>query len=207
MNLTFSDVTSAGATSLTIASGRPALPSGFQLGNPPVHYDISPIAIFGGAVTVCINTAGISFSGPQNLLVIRFNGTTWTDITTWVNGSIVCGTTTSFSPFAVANLVQSPAQMVTALITTLSSLRLTSGEINSLTDKLDNALASIQVGLNKQAINQLNAFLNSVQSSLKIGRMSVSAAATLTGAANAIIAVLWFSQPQQRQIIRRLPVG
>jgi probable HAF family extracellular repeat protein len=70
------------------------------------------------------------------------------------------------------------------------SLGLTMGQINSLTDKLNNALASIQAGLNKQAINQLNAFVNSVQVFLKNGNISASAAATLIAAANAIIAVL-----------------
>jgi hypothetical protein len=55
---------------------------------------------------------------------------------------------------------------------------------------LNNALASIQAGLNKQAINQLNAIISSVQSSLKTGKMSLATANTLIGAANAIIAVL-----------------
>ena len=40
------------------------------------------------------------------------------------------------------------------------------------------------------AINQLTAFINSVQSSLKTGKMSANAAATLIAAANGIIAVL-----------------
>ena len=77
---------------------------------------------------------------------------------------------------------------VTILTNLLSdpSLGLTIGQIN----KLNNALASIQAGLSKQAINQLNAFISSVQSSLKNGKISASAAATLTAAANAIIAVL-----------------
>jgi hypothetical protein len=94
--------------------------------------------------------------------------------------------------FPHASQQQTPAQMVSSLITLLSSpsLGLTSGEISSLTDKLNNVLASIQAGLNKQAINQLNAFLSSVQSSLKTGKISASTAATLTAAANAIIAVL-----------------
>ena len=69
-------------------------------------------------------------------------------------------------------------------------LGLTSGQVSSLTDKLNNALASIQAGLNKQAINQLNAFINSVQSSLKTGKMSAQTATTLLDAANAIIATL-----------------
>jgi hypothetical protein len=55
---------------------------------------------------------------------------------------------------------------------------------------LNNAQASIQAGLNKQAINQLNAFINSVQSSLKTGKISAQTGKTLIDAANAIIALL-----------------
>jgi FIMAH domain len=87
-----------------------------------------------------------------------------------------------------------PAQAVTNLINLISNqnsgLGLTSGQINSLTDKLNNALASIQAGLNTQAINQLNAFISSVQSSLKTGKISAQTANTLIAAANAIIATL-----------------
>jgi len=69
-------------------------------------------------------------------------------------------------------------------------LNLTSGQVSNLTDKLNNAQASIQAGLNKQAINQLNAFINSVQSSLKTGKISTQTGKTLIDAANAIIALL-----------------
>ena len=55
------------------------------------------------------------------------------------------------------------------------------------TDKLNNALASIQAGLNKQAINQLNAFISSVQSSFKTGKMGAATAITLTAAAIAVL--------------------
>lgn len=69
-------------------------------------------------------------------------------------------------------------------------MNLTSGQVSNLTDKLNNAQASIQAGLNKQAINQLNAFINSVQSSLKTGKISAQTGKTLIDAANAIIALL-----------------
>ncbi len=86
----------------------------------------------------------------------------------------------------------SPASLVSSLINVVSDplLGLTSGQVSSLTDKLNKALASIQAGQNKQAINQLQAFINAVQSSLKTGRISAQTAATLTAAANAIIALL-----------------
>jgi hypothetical protein len=70
------------------------------------------------------------------------------------------------------------------------STGLTAGQISSLTDKLNNALASIDAGLNKQAVNQLLAFINAVQSSVKNAKMSASTAQSLIDAANAIIAVL-----------------
>jgi len=70
------------------------------------------------------------------------------------------------------------------------SLHLTNGQASSLTDKLNNALASIQAGQNKQAINQLQAFINSVQASVKTGKMSAQTGQTLLDAANAIIATL-----------------
>ena len=73
---------------------------------------------------------------------------------------------------------------VSNFITRLSdpTLALTSGQISSLTDKLLNALASIEVGANKQATNQLNAFINSVQAWLKTGNISASTANTLIAA-------------------------
>jgi hypothetical protein len=64
------------------------------------------------------------------------------------------------------------------------------GETNSLTDKLINALSSIQAGQNKQAINQLNSFLSAVQNYLKTGKISAPTASSLTSAANAIVAAL-----------------
>jgi hypothetical protein len=94
----------------------------------------------------------------------------------------------------LAPVVASPADAVTNLINLIanpfSGLVLTQGQTASLTDKLNNALASIQAGLNKQAINQLQSFVNSVQTALKSGKMDAQTAATLTTAANAIIGVL-----------------
>ncbi|MFL6661887.1 MAG: FIMAH domain-containing protein, partial [Rhizobacter sp.] len=86
-----------------------------------------------------------------------------------------------------------PSDVATSvLLTSLSdpSFALTSGQVNSMSDKLTNALASIAAGQNKQAINQLNAFINAVQAQWKTGKLSSSTAAALTNAANAIIATL-----------------
>jgi hypothetical protein len=85
-----------------------------------------------------------------------------------------------------------PTSSVNNLIGMISNpiLGLTSGQISSLTDKLDNVLASVQAGQSKQAGNQLKAFISSVQSSVKTQKISAQTGTTLIGAANAIIAVL-----------------
>jgi N-acetylneuraminic acid mutarotase len=99
--------------------------------------------------------------------------------------------------------ITTPQQSVTALITLLSSpsLGLVKAQINSLTDKLTNVLVSIQQGLYKQAINQLNAFVNSVQSSLKTGKISASTATALISAANAIISALGSGGPAPQKVL------
>lgn len=85
-----------------------------------------------------------------------------------------------------------PEDLTSNLVIVVSDplLGLTAGQINSLTDKLNNALASIQAGLNKQAVNQLNSFIKSVQSYVKTGKMSAQSGTTLINAADAIIALL-----------------
>ena len=86
-----------------------------------------------------------------------------------------------------------PSDVATGnLLVSLSdpALALTSGQINSVSDKLTNAIQSIQTGQNKQAINQLTAFISAVQTQWKIGKVSSATAATLIDAANAIIATL-----------------
>jgi probable HAF family extracellular repeat protein len=102
--------------------------------------------------------------------------------------------TASDPPFGCTHSVRldPPGEASSALITQLSSpsLGLTSGQISSLTDKLNNAILSIQRGLNGQAIKQLNAFTNSVQSSVKTGKITTEAGATLISEAQAIIATL-----------------
>lgn len=86
----------------------------------------------------------------------------------------------------------SPAAAVANLrdLVASPSLGLTVGQINNLTDKLNNVLASIAAGENKQAVNQLKAFINSVDAAQKTFKLSAQAAAVLIAAANAVIAML-----------------
>lgn len=107
---------------------------------------------------------------------------------------LACGRLTATEPPFCNHYVRldPPGPALSVLINQLSSpaLGLSSGQIASLTDKLTNVQLSIQQGLNKQAINQLNAFVNAVQVQLKNGNITQATANTLISAANAIIATL-----------------
>jgi hypothetical protein len=85
-----------------------------------------------------------------------------------------------------------PAAAVTALITLINTteLGLTVGQVQNLTETLNNVLASVEAGQNKTAIRQLKAFIRSAESARRKGTMLPETAATLIAAANAIIALL-----------------
>jgi hypothetical protein len=85
-----------------------------------------------------------------------------------------------------------PSEAVTAMISEVADplLGLSAGQVSSLTDKLSNARASIDAGLNKQALNQLKAFTNSVETAVKNGKMDPATGTLLTGDASKIIAAL-----------------
>ena len=101
VTLTFANLTQPGVTSLTTSPSGPSAPSGFQLGNPGVYYNISTTATYTGSVMICINYTGITFTQPPQLF--HYQSGAWVNVTTSVNSTtmIVCGTTTSFSPFAL----------------------------------------------------------------------------------------------------------
>ena len=102
--LTFSSVLVAGDTTVTVTdpAGGPAPPTGFTLGDPPVYYDISTTASFAGQATICFNYGSINFGGGTPRL-FHYQGGAWVDITTSLDTgtSTICGSTSSFSPFAI----------------------------------------------------------------------------------------------------------
>lgn len=67
---------------------------------------------------------------------------------------------------------------------------LSGGQVNALTDKLSNAATSIRMGLNKQATNQLNAAISSIQVAVSGGKMPAATGTALTAAINAVLATL-----------------
>jgi ELWxxDGT repeat protein len=109
VELAFNNVITAGSTSLTTSLSPPTQagdPVGFQLGFPEVYYNLSSTATFTGPVTVCINY-GNQFSDESNLNLLHYEGGSWRDTTISLDpvNNVICGSVTSFSPFAVARPV------------------------------------------------------------------------------------------------------
>jgi hypothetical protein len=114
VSLTFSGgVTAPGTTAVTQTHAGPAPPAQFTVGDPPLYYDISTTATFTAPVTVCVSYKGTSF--PEGIpRLVHYSSSSsctnpaapapcWDDITTSVDtpGQRICGSTDSFSPFAV----------------------------------------------------------------------------------------------------------
>ena len=119
--ITFSDVTAPGVTSMDVGPTGPT-PSGFLIGDNPTYYEVSTTATFGGPATVCLSYDPSSFGDPARVRLYHFDQAqgNWVDITTStksnsVTGSVICGQTSSFSPFAIGQTLQTPpaAQSIT----------------------------------------------------------------------------------------------
>ena len=112
--LTFDNVTVPGETSLETTTEGPPPPDGFQLGDPPISFDLSTTAEFAGAIDVCFSYAGIFFENEANLKMFHFENDVWTDVTSSLDTGIdlICGSVTTLSPFG---LFQNPAPALAAI--------------------------------------------------------------------------------------------
>lgn len=100
VTITFASVTAGGTTTLSTSSTPPSSEqTGFSFlsSTSPVYYYLEVHATFTGSATVC-------FPGTTGDHVYHYDGTQWVDITDASQQApgMVCATTTSFSPFAVA---------------------------------------------------------------------------------------------------------
>ncbi|HEY6244006.1 MAG TPA: FG-GAP-like repeat-containing protein [Pyrinomonadaceae bacterium] len=124
ITVTFSQVTAAGNTMVASASSNsgPALPGRFKLGNPPTYYEITSTADFIAPVTVCVQYPDSAYQHNEaSLKLMHFNGIAWGNITQSIDlqTNIVCGVTSSLSPFVVAEEdVAPPSFTVPSNITT-----------------------------------------------------------------------------------------
>ncbi len=108
--ITFSDVTSAGNTTVTSSnSSAITVPPNFEIaanGQAPVFYDVSTTASFDGSVTVCFSypVSTLSSDALQSLTLLHQQGAAFVAIPTTPDAvkNLVCGQVTSFSQFVIA---------------------------------------------------------------------------------------------------------
>lgn len=105
--LTFGNVTAGGQTTVvssnTAPNAVPPIQSNFRIGSPALFFDISTTAQFSGAVSMCIDFSATSFENGTQPALLHFENGAWTDVTTSVDlaNKKICGSVTSFSPFAI----------------------------------------------------------------------------------------------------------
>lgn len=111
VTVTFSNVTQAGQTSLTIGSTGPAGTGLFE--TPSTYFNLSTTAVF-AAATVCINYSTLGITNLSTIQIEHFDETLnqWVQVGTSLdtpNSTICAQGLTSFSPFAVVeNIVANP---------------------------------------------------------------------------------------------------
>jgi probable HAF family extracellular repeat protein len=101
VTITFNNVSAAGTTTLVTSASGPAPPNGFQVGTPPVYYELATTASFNSA-SVCINLQGVTFASGASLRLFHQENGNWVDRTVSFNSAtrVICAQVTSFSPFA-----------------------------------------------------------------------------------------------------------
>jgi hypothetical protein len=216
---TLSDVVSATLTFDTPLPANMALGSvtalpGFQLILNDGHQTIStPISAGQGLIaTVATDASGnivewrliINTGGALNggVSTQRFtNMTTGTLVQSDIGTLACCDPTVSgdfgrrsglAGAWTISGEPSEPDELVENLIDVVvdPDTGLTTGQVNSLSDKLNNALTSVDAAQYKQAVNQLKAFIAAVEIQVKNGKMNTAIGNMLIGAANDIIAAL-----------------
>lgn len=107
VNLSFDNVSTPGSTTVSVSNNGPVLPANLSVGSG--FYDLSTSATFTGSVQLCFDYDPASVAGPAaSIQLLHFDSTLpvpdWVDITTSIDSvaHVVCGSTTSLSPFVLA---------------------------------------------------------------------------------------------------------
>lgn len=109
VTLVFDNVTGSGNVSLSTSDTGPPPPGAFTFGADPTFYDLSTTATYTGSIEVCFEYDEASVTGSEmELTLLHYDETlmppSWVDITSSVDtlANVLCGTTTTLSPFAMA---------------------------------------------------------------------------------------------------------
>ena len=139
---------------------------------------------------ICIDYAGIAFGNEASLRLLHFDGAVFADVTTSLNtvNNVICGRSTTLSPFVVVERAQSVAEMIVDLIEAIRGRELPAALEARLVVALEGALANPrQVSLTCGALQR---FIGLVRFAQAIGRIPADRATQLIDDAQAIRAAL-----------------
>ncbi len=171
VEITFSSIAGSGTTTLSMTEDVPALPTGFSLGEPATFYDIETTAnISGATVTICIDYSNVTFADEATLELLHYANGAWgpaQNQTIDTVNKIICGETTSLSPFAIVDATDAPdpVLMMLELMDAVTALNLAHGIDNSLDAKLNNAVDTFGDVIEQNdgaAISSMGAFISAV---------------------------------------------
>lgn len=100
-------ITHTGSVTLETTAQGPALAAHQSPGNPPQMYNLSTTAGFSGPTQVCFTYDETRFTDESTLRLLHFEHGQWLDRTVSLDtvANMICGSVTSFSPFAVIEWV------------------------------------------------------------------------------------------------------
>jgi hypothetical protein len=102
-SVSFAEIIGGGRTTITTTDTAPPLPAGFQIGDPPMYFDVSTTAGYVAPITICVSYDGLTFNDPNDIRLIHHDSGTWVDVTNSLDTTarVVCGSTLHLSPFAI----------------------------------------------------------------------------------------------------------
>jgi hypothetical protein len=129
---------------VTTSATGPPLPSGYILGTPSIYFDVATTALFSGFLDVCIDYTGIAFGNEVSLRLLHFDGVGFADVTTSLDttNDVICGRSTTLSPFVVVERAQSGAEMIVDLIESIRGRALPAAFEARLVAALESALVN-----------------------------------------------------------------
>lgn len=104
VEMTFDNVTGGGeSTMITLDEPSNAFPSGFQVTQDSIYFDLTTDAAFSDSVTVCYDYTGATVGDENALRLLHYEVDQWVDVTVSLNTTtnILCGRVDGFSEFGV----------------------------------------------------------------------------------------------------------
>jgi len=168
IDVTFSQVTTEGSTTIATTTSGPPPPTGFEivgLEEYPLYFDINTTGVeYYGDVTICIRYDETQVTGPEaNLKLMHYFDDAFHDVTTSVDteNDIICGTATQLSPFIVAELAPAANPTPTVIATVSVGSNPFGVAVNPVTNRVyvsnanDNTVSEINGATNSEILPRI----------------------------------------------------